>query len=93
MAKHDVHRNPKLPSREDTKKYQNFDSIINDFESVHRPWWMLQNILRKPKLVRILVLAVIVILTLFLTHQHYNHDSASDSDDPSTTEEYTPSSE
>ncbi len=87
MAKHDVHRNPKLPSREDTEKYQNFNSIINDYESVHKPWWVLQNILKKPKLVRILVLAVIVILTLIFTHQHYNHDSPNEPDSASPIED------
>lgn len=71
MAKYDIHRNPKTPSPEETKKFQNFDSVLNDYESVHKPWWVLQNILKKPKLVRILVLAVIVILTLIITHQQY----------------------
>lgn len=70
MSKYNINIDPKLPTEEETKSFQNFDSIIGDAQNIHRPSFMVQNIHKNFRLVKIVILIMIVLLAVFFSHKY-----------------------
>lgn len=73
MSKYNINIDPELPTKEETKSFQNFDSIIGDAQNIHRPSFVVQNIHKNFRLVKVVILIMIVLLALFFSHK-YNEE-------------------
>ena len=67
MSKYNINIDPKLPTKDETKSFQNFDSIIGDIQNIHKPSYVIQNIHKNFKLVKILILITIILMTLYFS--------------------------
>ncbi len=67
MSKYNINIDPKLPTKDETKSFQNFDSIIGDIQNIHKPSYVIQNIHKNFKLVKILILITIILMTLYVS--------------------------
>lgn len=70
MSKYNINIDPKLPSEEETKSFQNFDSVIGDAQNIHRPSYVIQNIHKNFRLVKVVILIMIVLLAVFFSHKY-----------------------
>ena len=70
MNKYNVHIDPELPSKEETKSFQDFDSIINDVQNVHRPDYIIKNAHKNFRIVKVLILIAVVLMTLYFSHKY-----------------------
>lgn len=70
MAKYKINIDKKLPSKEETKSYQAFDTVLNDYEEVHKPHRFLWGMLRNFRLVKLFILINIVVFTVYFSHKH-----------------------
>ena len=66
MSNYKINKDYKAPSDEKIRRAKNFSSILRETQQVHKPWYVLKNIYRKPKLLRLVILLVLVILAFLL---------------------------
>lgn len=92
--KYKIHIDPKMPSREEMKKYKKPPRALNDMKKIHRPGYVLRNLHRDRRLLRLIILIMIVLLTMFLTHEATDKedDKESPKQEQNATEESSPTS-
>ena len=74
MSKYKINTDPKLPTPAETQRFQNFDNLLKDVETIHRPWYLLHNLFKNFRLLKLVILFITIIMLLFFTSKYYQDD-------------------
>lgn len=85
--KYKIHIDPKMPDREEMKKYKNPPRVMDDTKKIHQPGYIIRNLHRDRRLLRLIILIMIVLLTIFLTHEAITEKDQEKSKEEQTTPE------
>ncbi len=65
MSKYKINIDKPNPSKKETQDYKNFDSIQNDFVTIHKPVEFHKKLFKDKKLIRFVILLFAVLLAVF----------------------------
>ena len=65
MSDYKINIDKPNPTKEETSKFKNFDTIAKDFETVHKPMEFHKKLFKDKKLIRFFILLLAVLLALF----------------------------
>ena len=84
MTKYKIHIDPPKASEEDVSKYKNFSALTSEYQKVHTPLYILKNIYRNPKLLRIIILIIIIVFTLIFSIMDHEETKNSNNENKAT---------
>ncbi len=65
MGKYKINIDKPTPSKEQTKKFKNFDNVVSEYKTLHSPWQILKGLYKDKKIMRIFIVAMAVLIAVF----------------------------
>jgi hypothetical protein len=73
-----IHIDKELPSNQEIRKHQNFDSLLKDYKEMHSPLTLRQKMHRNRKILRIVLIAGLIVALMVLSIAEGNEHSSTE---------------